>query len=278
MNSKRKISKKMTDKRPTVLELRKLLKQKGLKVSGNKPELLERLKKAQKSTTIKKKSKIKKLISFKSYNQNFKRNSKKMTGKIYIASMNMRGKWAECPDVDLKLNVTSMQSKTNKNRRDFSPMTEHHYKGFYNFEAYWQSRRVYSDIPYETSLEFWKNIKKPTRRYPNSKGKKVLWSRFLDDDTTHLNYIESRTKIYVPEYTKYIHNTEMLKYWKSQYQNGKTIVIYDFDGPRLKDNTPTCLELTKELLIAKINDPTFPFGHGYIVGASILGIKPEEYI
>jgi hypothetical protein len=201
-----------------------------------------------------------------------------MTGKIYIASMNMRGTWSQCPDVDFKLNVTSMQSKTNKNRRDFSPMTEHPYKGFYNFEAYWQSRRVYEDIPYEITLVFWKKVKKPTRRYPKSKGKKVLWSRFLDDEKIHLNYIESRKQIYVPEYTEYISNTEMLKYWKEQLVAGKSIVIYDFDGPRLPDGSPTCLELDKNILINKINDPSFPFGHGYIVGATLLDIKPEEYI
>ena len=49
-----------------------------------------------------------------------------MAGKIFIASMNMRGKWAE-PQADLenyiKVNVTSAQQKANKNRRDFSPMT-----------------------------------------------------------------------------------------------------------------------------------------------------------
>ena len=65
-----------------------------------------------------------------------------MTGKIYIASMNMRGKWSEpCVKNTIKINVTSAQAKTNKNRIDFSPMTEinNGYKGYWNFESYWQS-------------------------------------------------------------------------------------------------------------------------------------------
>ena len=48
-----------------------------------------------------------------------------MTGKVYIASMNMHGTWATpIDDKSIKVNVCSSQSKTSKNRRDFSPMTE----------------------------------------------------------------------------------------------------------------------------------------------------------
>lgn len=52
---------------------------------------------------------------------------------IYIASMNMRGKWGEPINPDsLKLNVTSAEGKTNANRIDFSPMTpiKDGYKGY----------------------------------------------------------------------------------------------------------------------------------------------------
>lgn len=56
-----------------------------------------------------------------------------MKGKIYIASMNLRGKWATPIDFDsIKVNVTSAQAKLSKNRIDFSPMTpiENGYKGY----------------------------------------------------------------------------------------------------------------------------------------------------
>ena len=55
------------------------------------------------------------------------------------------------------------------------------------------------------------------------------------------------------------------------------MVIYDFDGPRAPDGTPLCLPVTVELLKQKINDTTFPFGHGYVVAATALGIPPTEY-
>jgi hypothetical protein len=45
---------------------------------------------------------------------------------------------------------------------------------------------------------------------------------------------------------------------EKKVESGKDIVVYDFDGPRLKGGKVTC---------EKINDPAFPFSHGYIVFA-----------
>jgi hypothetical protein len=99
----------------------------------------------------------------------------KMSGKVYIASMNMRGKWADPPsDLEnyIKVNVTSAQNKSNKNRRDFSPMTaiEDGYKGYWNFESYWQSGKVFEDISIETTKKWWKALK----GFQNQKGKRFM--------------------------------------------------------------------------------------------------------
>ena len=203
-----------------------------------------------------------------------------MVGKIFIASMNMRGAWA-IPILEdcIKINVTSAQSKKNKNRIDFSPMTEiiGTYKGYWNFESYWQSGKVYESIPIEKTRKWWKELKEPKRRFPNSKGKKVLYALFEDIDEK-MDYIISRKKVYVPQYFELIKNKEMTLYWKKMLYNGHNLIIYDFDGPRTEKGDVICLELTKELLIEKINDTQFPFGHGYIVGACICDIYPEQYI
>ena len=53
--------------------------------------------------------------------------------------------------------------------------------------------------------------------------------------------------------------------------------MYDLDFCR-KNGNPVCKEVTKELLIEKINDGMHPFGHGYVVASYILGIYYEEYI
>ncbi len=203
-----------------------------------------------------------------------------MTGKVYIASMNMRGAWAEPIDKNaIKINVTSAQGKTSKNRRDFSPMTEFEgsYKGFWNFEHYWQSGKVFENIPIEKTKKWWSELNEPKRRYPNSKGKKVLYAMWEDHNNTQMDYITSRKEVYVPEYYNMIKDREMSKYWKEKVLLGENVIIYDFDGPRENGN-PVCKEVTKELLIEKINDGMYPFGHGYVVARYILGIYYEVYI
>jgi hypothetical protein len=215
----------------------------------------------------------------------FKINEKKnkTVGKIYIASMNMRGKWADpILENSIKINVTSAQARANKNRLNFSPMTEivngfNGYKGYWNFESYWQSGKVYEDIPIEKTKKWWRELKEAKRRYPNSKGKKVLYALF-DGNDEKMDYITSRKKVYVPEYYELIKNKEMTLYWRKMLKEGHNLIIYDFDGPRTINGDVICLELTKELLIEKINDTQFPFGHGYIVAASISDISPNTYI
>lgn len=203
-----------------------------------------------------------------------------MSGKVYVASMNMRGKWAE-PTIDnyIKVNVTSAQAKKSRYRLDFSPMQEivGGYKGYWNFESYWQSGKVFEDIPIETTKKWWKELKQAKRRYPNSKGKKVLYSLF-DGNSEKMNYITSRKKIYVPEYYNLIKDRKTILELKSKLKDGTNIIIYDFDGPRDTNGQVQCIELSSDLLKEKINDNKFSFGHGYIVGATISDINPDLYI
>ena len=202
-----------------------------------------------------------------------------MPGKISIASMQMMGKWAEPINKDsIKINVTSGQSKKSKNRLAFSPMTEivDLYKGYWCFENYWQSGKVYQEVPIEKTKNWWKNLKEPKRRYPGSKDMEVLYSLF-DNNDEKMDYVTSRKKIYVPEYYNLIKDNKMIIYWKNKLKD-HDLTIYDFDGPKNDDGEITCLELTRELLIEKINDTKFPFGHGYIVAACIAEIPYQEYI
>lgn len=203
-----------------------------------------------------------------------------MTGKIYIASMNMRGKWAD-PICDnyIKINVTSAQAKKSKNRINFSPMTEIQggYNGYWNFESYWQSGKVFENIPIETTKKWWRELKEPKRRYPKSKGNKVLYALF-DDNDEKMDYVTSRKKVYVPQYYDLIKDKDIIEEYKQILMTGKNIIIYDFDGPRDINGDVLCLELTNDLLIHKINDTRHPFGHGYIVASCINTIHPSNYI
>lgn len=205
----------------------------------------------------------------------------KQRGTIYIASMNLRGQWAErINPLSSPLNVTSAQSTKSLNRLDFSPMTAAPggYKGYLCFENYWQAGKVYEHVSHAVSKGWWLKQLKPHRRYPGSKGKKVLHSVFVVDNVVaKLNYIESRKLVYVKEYSDYIRNSKMLQYWKKHLDGGHDITIYDFDGPRMHDGGVQCLKLTNELLVDKINDPIHPFGHGFVVGALLASIPIEAF-
>lgn len=200
-------------------------------------------------------------------------------GKVYIASMNMRGEWAKSPENTIKLNVTSAQAKASLDRHDFSPMTEIKggYEGFWNFESYWQSGKVFENIPREKTLSWWKNTKTPKRRYPYAKGAKVLHAEFDDFPNEKMDYITSRKKVYVPKYYDMIKDTERLSYWKQVIASGKDVVIYDFDGPRKADRNVDCLQADINVLLEKINDVKSPFGHGFVVAACLSGFLPDDY-
>ena len=201
-------------------------------------------------------------------------------GKVYVASMNLRGAWAKKPDGATVVNVTSAQPKASKNRRDFSPMTfwDGGYKGYSNFEAFYQSLKRFKDLDPKKVEAFWKKVSPetgPKRRYPDSKGKVVTHCELEGE---HMDYVTTRKKVYVPFYFDMTKDREMMIHWKKHVSEGNDVVVFDFDGPRNKDHSVTCLEVTKDMLIEKIHDTRHPFGHGYIVAAWLKGIAPEEYV
>ena len=201
-------------------------------------------------------------------------------GKVYIASMNMRGKWAPLPEGSKRINVTSSQSKKSKYRLEFSPMTpiEGRYKDYYCFENYWQSGKRFEGIDdIDKQLKWWKKQEKGKRRYPPGKNKKVKYAIFPGHENP-LFYIESRKLVYVPEYYNLISHSRLLRSLKQDIKNGISYTIYDFDGPRKEDGSPTINEMSLEFIKEKINDTRYPFGHGYIIAATLMDIEIEDYI
>lgn len=201
---------------------------------------------------------------------------------IFIASMNLRGKRASLGRECKKVNVTSAQAKNSKYRLAFSPMQPlpGGYKEHDRFESYWQAGKVWEGVPHAESKAWWKKQTKARRRYRGGKGRKVLCAVF-PGHSAPLGYVESRKKVYVPEYHALATATATFKELAAEAvargPDGDPIVLYDFDGPRGPDRQPECREITLELLREKINDVTHPFGHGFVVGAALLGYKPEQY-
>jgi hypothetical protein len=199
-------------------------------------------------------------------------------GKIYIASMNLRGKWATKLDPEsMSLNVTSAQGKLNQDRLAFSPMTEipGGYKGYDRFESYWQSGKVFEGIPEDKVKAWWRAQTTAKRRYPPGKGKTVLHATF-DGHSEPLDYVTAREKVYIKEYYDMIRDKERVLYYEQKLREGRSITIYDFDGPRTEDGDVLCLELDIDLLRSKIQYLPQPFGHGYVVGTRLLGLGPSD--
>ncbi len=204
----------------------------------------------------------------------------KKTGRVYLASKNARGKWAGRPAGSVTVDATSLQSKNSINRRDLSPMSPFvTYNEFYCFENYWQSLRVYEHLADKRPqfIAWWQALKRPKRRYPGTKGKKVLYASRPGVEEK-LTYVESRKKIYVPEYYEMVKNREAITTARNQLKSGRDICVVDIDGPRADDGTPLCHEITLDYLKEKIDDEKFPFGHGYIVASLIAGIDYKNYV
>jgi len=202
---------------------------------------------------------------------------------VYVAAKNMRGKWAIPPKADvIKIDVTSAQAKSNPNRLAFSPMTDQphvdaHEGTFPNFEAYWQSLKVIKNVDHHDSKQWWKTITKPKRRHPKQKKNPILYALHKRYPGEQLDYVTSRKRVYVPDYANRIANNTTLQSIRQKHEQGATIVVYDFDGPRDTDGNPICLPLTIDLLREKINYTDHPFGHGYVVAALIAGFDQELY-
>jgi len=198
---------------------------------------------------------------------------------VYIASFKLRGKWAECPEECVKLNVTSCQSKKSQARIDLSPMSSStSYKGFYCFENFWQSGKRFSHLNHEDKEEHekyvnkWKNLEKGKRKILVGKYK-PFDALFETEFDKPLEYVESRKKVYIPIYYKLVKKTETIKKYKKMLKKGKSICIYDVDGPKDDNGNPLCVKFDDETWEKYLNDTKYPFGHGYTVAAILYNKK-----
>lgn len=151
------------------------------------------------------------------------------------------------------------------------------YKGYVCFENYWQAGKKWRGVPLSVSKAWWARQPKGRRRYPGGKNRTVLWAEHSDGGE-QLGYVESRKKVYVPEYDALMRATPSFARLRQAVKDGADVAVMDFDGPRSADGGVQCRELTLELLREKINDPSAPFGHGYVVAAALRGIPVARYV
>lgn len=91
-----------------------------------------------------------------------------------------------------------------------------------------------------------------------------------------LSYIEARKNIYAPQYHRCLVQCPAFAALKERVERGESLLLIDFDGPPL-DLYPQGREITLEVLRETINQPDYPFGHGYVIAGALLGFEPRDY-
>ncbi len=131
-------------------------------------------------------------------------------------------------------------------------------------------------------------------RYPNGfEGRKnTLYSLKDNQFDKPLSYVEARKEIYFPVYDELVKKEEYFKELKEKLESGKNILIVEVDGPveeslqhyvdkyGVKKNfieNGTMLA-TSENLAIMLEDTKHPFGHGYCLAMSLLGLEPKDLV
>jgi len=162
-------------------------------------------------------------------------------------------------------------------------------KSRYHAEIIWEHpEEIHVDADGEITEEYWNWREKGMNntyavRYPNGyRGKaKCLFSlyEFAPSCYVPLNYIESRKMLYCAEYTRLAPLTDTFQKMKQLLERGD-VIIHEVDGPdpsldyfpfdSLTEENPA-LEIDEKVIRTLIEDTRRPFGHGYVIGALLLG-------
>lgn len=227
--------------------------------------------------------------------------SESKRGKVYISSF-QRGKVQPSVPDTLRINVTSgsMNKIDGFPAKQASPMYLGPIRGAKIFENYWQYSKCFKELGHLTTdgtktTSKWEQFRKkgfsrdkgdrhPIGTKTNEiikteiiNGKRRNLYRYLRPVTSNYegkmyDYISSRKAVYVPLYSELVEKTDFYKALKKKVDEGQSVLILDYDGPR-----DGIMEVTIENLVNKINDPKDPFGHGYVIAALLADITPEEY-
>lgn len=90
-----------------------------------------------------------------------------------------------------------------------------------------------------------------------------------------LDYITARKRVYVPIYANLIRENEAFKAIKALVNKGENVMILDLDGPPLF-LFPLGMEINMENCKTMINNPSYLFGHGYVVAALLADLDISE--
>lgn len=99
-----------------------------------------------------------------------------------------------------------------------------------------------------------------------------------------IDYITSRKKVYVNEYTRLVRQQQKFKELQDRLKKGENLLIIEVDGPhgesiqyyKNKYNVLDDFIINNTILVNEnnikimLNDPKYPFGHGYCLAMALL--------
>lgn len=150
---------------------------------------------------------------------------------------------------------------------------------------------IHVDEKGELTLEYWEWRKKGCEnkyalRYPVGfhHRRKCLYAMWNGEK---LDYIQSRKKIYVPEYIRLVKKELKYKHLKRLIDEGTNLLIVEVDGPRqeslqyYKDKygvgddfiVNNTIEANEDNLSIMLEDEKHPFGHGYCLAMALLDME-----
>lgn len=186
------------------------------------------------------------------------------------------------------------------------------------FENIWQFAKIYPKVPKisipmnrynpkiiwswgaETHIdkdgkpteEYWKWRETGTAcshpvRYPvGFHNRSTCAGLYTADGQGPFDYIESRKRLYLPDYVRLVREVPVFKELKKRLESGENLLILDVDGPVQKSmsyymkkygvednwidkNTILATEANLNILL---NDPKHPFGHGFCLTSALLNL------
>ena len=140
-----------------------------------------------------------------------------------------------------------------------------------NLENLWQFSKVYPSQVYASGepTSEWEQWRRQgwndnrAHRYPMGKGAIPLFSYWQGE---HLDYIQARKKIYIPEYAKNVIRTESFKLL-ANLDDTQNIILLDYDA---YDHTK--LGMT---LVDVVNEPKRKMGHAFVLLMILTGILDD---
>ena len=171
--------------------------------------------------------------------------------------------------------IPAMPGKNHKGPVYWLYNSERHFDNGTILPTYWRWR--------QTGFSHNSAVRYPVGYYHRNKCMFAILSK---DDQTPLDYIESRKKIYVPVYCRLVEQQSAFQRLKQRLENGENLLILEVDGPHsesldyykqkynVNDNfiVNNTVVANRENLAILLNDPKHPFGHGYCLSMSLLGL------